>query len=145
MHHENDDSHMRGRDRSVEKPHKKHKKDHSDKVKGRKSDQGRDKVRKSSKHKKDKSKKVKDNKKEKKPHHKKHRKSSSSSRRHHSESESESSTSSSGGSDSSSGDEDAPRSIITGKKIKMKLDQTPHDKYLEAERAIKRHFMNSQY
>jgi hypothetical protein len=41
--------------------------------------------------------------------------------------------------------EDVRRSVITGKKIKMKIEQSLDDKMLELERAAKRHVMNSQY
>lgn len=54
---------------------------------------------------------------------------------------------SSDSSDSSSelGDRDAPRSIITGKRIKLDRGLTLEDRLGEIERAAKRHAMNSQY
>ena len=79
----------------------------------------------SKKHKKHKRKK--DSKKSSKKHkkHKKHKKKS-----HHEE-----------GSDS---DSDAPRSAISGKKIKLRIDKDQHDLALERGRAELREFMNSQ-
>lgn len=62
-------------------------------------------------------------------------------------SSSSSSESSNSDRDDSSGDEDddAPRSIITGKKIKMNREMTYEDRLQEIDRAAKRHFMNTQY
>src|SRR5690554_3986643 len=51
-------------------------------------------------------------------------------------------------SSSDDGDDDDPsvrRSAITGKRIKLKRDQTAEDRAYEASRAVLRHYMNSQY
>lgn len=59
--------------------------------------------------------------------------------------ESDKTTSVDSTSSSSDSDDDTPRSIITGKKIKMNRNLSIEDKLLEIERAAKRHYMNTQY
>mmetsp|Transcript_15900 Transcript_15900/g.23240 ORF Transcript_15900/g.23240 Transcript_15900/m.23240 type:complete len:127 (-) Transcript_15900:436-816(-) len=100
---------------SHKKSHKRKKKSSDSKVKDKKKKKEKDK--KSSKSKKEKNKRKLD------------------------EALSESNSSSSSGSES----DDAPRSIITGKKIKMNREWSTADQLLEIERAAKRHYMNSQF
>jgi hypothetical protein len=73
---------------------------------------------------------------------KKNKKDKKSKKESHSKKEAKNPSSSDSDDDS---DDDVPRSIITGKKIKMHRDVTMQDRLDEIERAAKRHFMNTQY